>query len=223
MKLAVIIPTRGDRPEFIENCKRLLANQTVDIFNILMMDHAPRDPEVVDITKRYRLGYDTLRHKGYDLIAFIEDDDWYSKNYLQYMIEQWVAYGQPDLLGTRYTIYYHLKLRKYFTMRHEQRSSAMNMLIKPDLDILWPKDHDPFTDQWLWMHHRGPKVLIEPSSIKSIGMKHGVGLTGGKSHVDKLNRYINNDDDMYWLQNTVDEESYWFYKMYSDKLNNGAK
>ena len=66
IKLAVIVPDRGDRPYLLNNCKRMIESQTFKPMKVLFMDFQPRD-EKVDITKRYRLGYDTIRNKDYDL------------------------------------------------------------------------------------------------------------------------------------------------------------
>lgn len=211
IKIAVIIPDRGDRPEFMKNCMRQLKAQTLLPVSIIMMSDPPKDDKV-DITLRYRLGYEVCRGRDIDLIAFIENDDWYSPDYLKVMSQAWLRAGTPDLFGTNYTIYYHLKLRKYFKMQHDQRASAMNTFIRPDLQFQWGLDHDPYADAWLWM---GPKTyhlskcLISPYVI-SVGMKHGIGRCGGKNHVDFLERYHNPDNG--FLQNTLDAESYDFFR-----------
>ncbi len=209
MKIAVLIPDRGDRPKFLENCLRMVEQQTLYPDVIMVVDDPPVNDQC-DITLRYRTGYTRLRNRGYDLIAFMESDDWYSPQYLEYMVKKWEENGRPDLLGLNYTIYYHLKLRKYFTFRHVQRSSAMSTFIKPDLAFTWPKDHDPYTDQWLWINALlSKKVVIEPDHVICVGMKHGVGKVGGDFHTDRLHRYINEDNG--FLKNTIDPDSYKFY------------
>lgn len=213
MKIGIIIPDRGDRPLFIKNCYRQLFRQTVWMeasAHIITVNDPPKTIDV-DITARYREGYDRLRDRGLDVIAFIENDDWYSIEYLKVMVSQWEKAGRPDLFGTNYTIYWHMRLKKYFTMRHYQSAHMMNTLIKPDLKFEWPLDQDPFTDQWLWNHIKSRRVW-QPDHIISIGMKHGVGKCGGYTHVDKLHRYINDDNG--WLQNTIDAESFEFFNNY---------
>lgn len=166
-----------------------------------------------DITWRYRTGYDKLRNRGLDVIAFIENDDWYSPEYLETMYKEWIKRDKPDIFGTNYTIYYHLKLGKYFTMYHQDRASAMNTFIKPDMDIAWPVDHEAFTDMHLWENIHG--VTFKPEKIIAMGMKHGIGLCGGRSHVDKLHRYTNGEEN--FLQRTLDPDSYNFYSKFYDK------
>lgn len=207
IKIGVVIPTRGDRPEFFENCMRMLENQTVHVEWIQIMSYKPESDQK-DITQRYRRGYEYFPDDcNVDVIAFIEDDDYYAPDYLETMVREWDAYGRPDIFGTNYTIYYHLKLKKYFTMNHPDRASAMNTLIKPGLKIKWPADSEPYTDMALWSQIKGQ--TFKPSKIISMGMKHGVGLCGGANHNDRLHRY--KTDDNGFLKAHLDEKSFEFY------------
>ena len=100
-------------------------------------------------------------------------------------------------------------------MKHDQRSSAMNTFIKPNLKFNWPIDSDPYTDQWLWMRNNigiNDKKIINPKWAHSIGIKHGFTMTGGKNHVDRLHRYVMDDSfNMTWLRYNTDAESMQFY------------
>lgn len=217
MRIGVIIPDRGDRPELLKNCLRMLKAQTIQPVELALVDHAPNS-ENCDITERYRIGYDLLRNKKLDVIALIENDDWYSPEYLATMISHWITHGKPTIFGTNYTYYYHIKLFQYFTMYHDTRSSAMSTLIKPDMYFPWCPDHEPFTDIYLWhkFGYQGVGTIFKPVKPICMGIKHGVGLCGGKSHVDRLNRYEHLDTDKSFLQNIMkeDPESLDFYSNY---------
>lgn len=226
MKLGIIIPDRGDRPRFMENCMRMLKAQTYlpDLIAVNVVDDPPIDDHV-DITKRYRIGYDQLRGKGLDLIAFIENDDWYSPNYLETMIAAWERFKRPGLFGTCETIYYHLQLKAYFKMEHHTRSSAMNTFIKPDMDFPWPVEMEPFLDMHLWGMKDNPiktRIVFKPDKIISVGMKHGVGKTiGGGQHIidDRVRRrYVNKDVNSEYpngfLKTVLDADSFTFYDNY---------
>lgn len=219
MKVGVIIPTRGNRPEFLANCLRMMRNQTLRPTVISLVDDPPKSDKC-DITWRYRTGYDRLRNQGLDVIAFIEDDDYYHPEYLERMVHWWRGANKPELFGIRYTIYYHLVLKKYFNFPHDQRASAMSTLIKPDMNLNWTVDHDPYTDQWLWMPNTNigitDRKTIHPVDVPCIGIKHGFTMTGGKNHIDRLHRYTQADPEMLWLYNNTDPESYLFYKKMSD-------
>jgi glycosyltransferase involved in cell wall biosynthesis len=224
MRIGVVIPTRGDRPEFLQNCLRMLSQQTLQPLCCLVVDEKVIPPsETYDITPRYRHGYNELsRFKYLDVIAFMEDDDYYAPNYLEIMSKAWAMHGCPELFGPRYTIYYHLKLKKYFRMYHDQRASAMATWIKPGLNFTWPLDNDPFTDQWLWLREYigiKEKVTFDPGRIACFGIKHGMTMTGGNNHINHLHRYVNDDERMDWLDANTDWESFEFYKQLSQKLN----
>ena len=221
MRIAVIIPTRGDRKELLDNCLRMLANQTIQPIGIGIIDYEPKDSNK-DITTRYKKGYNGVDPNYINIIAFIEDDDYYAPDYLETMVREWLRAGQPDIIGTGSTIYYHLKLKKYFTLTHPRRASAMNTLIKPNLSFPWCEDNYAFTDLHLWnltVETALQKPILKghifnPEKIISIGMKHGVGLTGGRCHIDRLERYNVDDSESKFLLENCDKESFEFYSNY---------
>jgi glycosyltransferase involved in cell wall biosynthesis len=217
MKIGVIIPDRNDRPEFLQNCLRMMKAQTLQPSFILVVD-MPAKSDACDITFRYRTGYQFFDQLNYDVLAFIENDDYYHPTYLETMVREWEKAGKPDLFGTNQTIYYHIWLRKYMTMFHSERSCMMNTLIVPGMKFIWPLDHDPYTDQWIWMENISgiqSKKLFTPEKMISFGIKHGVGKVGGGSHTTDLDRYDNDDPLLIWLKENTDAESYRFYFDYS--------
>ena len=236
IKVGVIIPDRGDRPDFLFNCWRLLKRQTLQPDQIELINDKPLS-ENIDITWRYRKGYNRFCQEyrngknpnktvfeKMDVIAFMENDDWYAPNYLATMVAAWHLAGRPDIFGTNYTIYYHIGLRAYFTMKHIERSSAMSTLIKPDLDIKWPNDHEPFTDMWLWTRSNLAGKTFDPGNHICLGIKHGFGLFGGGSHNQRLDRYEpprgTHDHHGDFLKSIIDPESFDFYAKF--KQENGT-
>lgn len=214
VNLAVIIPDRNDRPKFLSNCLRMLDSQTFKPKIIEIINEPPKN-DLCDITYRYRTGYDKLRNKNIDVIALIENDDWYDKTYLETMVKKWLELGKPDLLGTSYTIYYHIGLFAYHYMHHMERSSAMSTLIKPDLQIKWCPDSEAYTDMHLWNYPGLTKEIFTPNKHICLGIKHNVGLCGGLSHSPtKLYRYNVFDTDKGFLSQTLDKQSFDFYSNY---------
>ena len=215
MKFAVIIPDRNDRPKFLANCLRMIKSQTVqpDIIE-LINEQSPIDPTKPDITWRYRTGYDRLRNKGLDCIFFIENDDWYASDYFEVMLKEWEKRNRPQLLGNTYTIYYHIKLKRWRTFDHFQRSSAMNTLITPDLDFKWCVDTEPYTDSYLWMMSGLKGEVFKPGHHICFGIKHGDGMTGGSFHAERLETYKFDDPDFDYLRTNLDSESFKFYSTY---------
>lgn len=215
MKVGVLIPDRGDRAQFTQNCFRMMAAQTLKPEAIVHVMDPPANDKC-DITFRYRKGYEMIsKFMSVDLIALIENDDWYSPDYLETMARLWNERGRPDIFGTNYTIYYHLGLRAYHIYKHDNRASAMNTFIKPGLTtIVWPKDDEPYTDLHLWDKVKG--MTLDPGHVISVGMKHGIGKVGGEFHTTRLRRYTNADDG--FLESTLDKESFSFYQTIMDQL-----
>lgn len=234
MNIILITPDRGDRPEFLDMCIEMMARQTIKLM-ALALDNKKAESDKPDITQRYRRTYQRLSQsiKEVDLIFFIENDDYYSPTFIEQMVNEWMKAGQPDLFGTSYTTYYHIGLRKYFTFNHPERSSMMNTIIKPNLNINWPPDNEVFTDMFLWTREdcfNGSKAVWTPPQGLSIGIKHGVGKCGGRQHTSGLHRFSiqgglgneesggRDDADLQWLSSHVKEEEILeFYKSFYQK------
>lgn len=220
IKIALIIPHRNDRPVFLKHLEKMIAAQTLQPVYVNYVNYKPESDEK-DITQRYRKGYSELSNTfgPVDLIAFIEVDDFYAPDYLETMAAEWLRAGKPDIIGNSTSIYYHLKLKKYFALNHPSRASAMNTLIKPGLVFPWCADNYEYTDAHLWklanIKFTNPPILkghlFVPDKIISFGIKHGSGLVGGRFHNDRLERYVNDDSDLSFLKQNCDAESFKFY------------
>lgn len=244
MRIGIIVPDRGDRPRFSNQFNRLLLNQSIfpkhkeikgnylhrdytEIKcdnNTILVAYINYQPEsdACDITQRYRRGYDILRNKDLEVIFLMENDDYYAVDYIENMYDLWVKNNKPDLFGLNHTIYYHIGLRKYYTMHHTVRSSTMNTLIKPDLNFPWPTDNVAYIDIHLWECQKiKNKIIVEPPKNLCLGIKHGVGKCGGGMHVSDLHRYTkpgsgNDDEHLIFLQINTDPESFKFYKSFRE-------
>lgn len=206
MKIAVVIPTRGDRPMFVDHALRLVTQQTRPADFIVLVNDPPETGEK-DITLRYRIGLERAWEAGADVAFLMEDDDWYSPFYIGAMILEWEKRHRPPLFGIGYSIYYHIIREKIMRLEHIGRASAYNTMVTRGLDINFPADSDPFFDLHLWKYHRGGQTW-SPERPLSLGIKHGIGLCGGKGH-QMMSRYV--DPEYGFLQSTVDETSYFFY------------
>lgn len=212
LKIGIIIPDRGDRPGLLNNCLRMMKAQTKQPDQIILVDFPPENDDC-DITKRYRIGYKKSKQFDLDAVLLIENDDYYHPRYIERMCEFWVDNDKPELLGLNYTIYYHIKLKRWLRFDHHNRASAMNTLIKSNLNFSWCPDHERYTDIWIW--HKCPEIksrkIIDPLAVLCIGIKHGIGKSGGEFHTTYLNRFKNIDSKMDYLKNHMDPESFDFY------------
>jgi glycosyltransferase involved in cell wall biosynthesis len=206
MKLLVITPDNGGRPDFIWQLRRMMNSQTrkPDLWFVV---NYPQTLWPCDITQRYRYAYERFSDE-FDLILFMENDDFYHPEYIETMLSEWKKHGKPDIFGTNYTIYYHVRLRKWFTFHHTRRSSMMSTLIRTKLSIQWPVDGEPYTDAHLWKQLNG--VTFEPEKHICLGIKHGLTPSGGAFHNDRLDRYVNDDENGEFLK-SVTGDNFDFY------------
>lgn len=222
MKIGCITPTRGDRPEFLERCKLYVARQTIQATHYIV-DDPPADPNVRDIGLRVRTGIQRAKKDGCDVVAVIEDDDWYSSTYLEQQIRDWSKAGCPLLWGVKQTIYYHVGIRKWSRLDHTIRSSLCAMLIRTDvIDKYKWEDDCVYLDMKLWatIYKARPdlrQLSNGPAEKRFVGIKHGTGLCGGAGHRESY-RYQYSDYDGRWLKSVVGPDDYPFYEsLYENK------
>lgn len=214
MKIGVLIPTRGDRPRLLEHALLQIDRQTLKPDHIEVVADAPQSNQK-DITWRYRIGCERLFAKGVDVVAFIEDDDYYSPEYLKLMTDAWEKNGKPDLFGIGETYYYHLGNKRWLHMRHPERASAMStMTTKKVLDVQWPGNHESFLDIQLWRNVPNKKTTTF-GRIISLGIKgYGEGqLFGGIGHNKLWAMYKNLDADLSWLKQAVGSDIEFYNKI----------
>lgn len=203
MGFCTITTTRGDRPQFLAFCKRQLSRMTVKPDKSYFIDYPPKS-EDVDLIPRVREGIKQAKADGFDEVFIVEDDDHYPADYFEKM-----KLRGNDFIGCLQTVYYHVKDRRYQIMPHSARSSLFmtGFRISALEDFNWPSKTTPYLDVALWNHaQRYKRFFTLPGAV---GIKHGIGLCGGKGHWRQLK---NVDPDMEWLQRHVDSEAFEFYK-----------
>jgi hypothetical protein len=211
MKTGVVIPTRGDRPKFLSQAKKLLNYQTKKPDETYIVDFPPVNG-IIDITKRYHMGITHLTQTlKCDLVIFWEDDDWYSKDYIETISSNWVNYNKPDMIGFGKTIYYHLFTKKYIVINHPTKASACCTAVSKNiLNYKFPDDSHPYLDSFLWKQSSN-NIVLPVNNFQHIGFKHGIGMTGGGGHKTNWEKYNQDDTNLDLLKNTLDTESMKFY------------
>lgn len=207
-RFAVVLPTRGDRPQFLNHALHQLKNQSIQPEEIFIVNDPPKGNEK-DITKRYKLGVQRALAKNHNIIFFIEDDDWYHPRYLETMLNKWKEAGKPPTFGINDTYYYHIGIHKYLYMKHPGRSSMFCTMVTDSISRLkWPNDRYAFVDMKLWKQIPG-KTFSLGTDIIAIGIKHGIGLTGGGGHTPNFKwSHVNQQN---WFRGIIGEESFNFY------------
>lgn len=222
IKIVALVPTRGDRHQMLQNMKRLMSNQTKQLHGMVVVDDAPVDPNIKDITFRYRTGLSRIfdQYPDCNLVALIEDDDYYHPEYLETMCRHWIQAARPSTFGYGDTYYYHLGLNAKHYQIHRERSSAFTTFMTRDLlNMQWPKDDYSFVDIDIWKQFPGKTVIADkPLAVGIKGYKEGAHF-GGIGHNDQWSAYHKGPDpDLTWLKSVVDPESFEFYKSIIETL-----
>jgi len=204
---AVIIPTRGDRPKFLAQCKKLINKQTVQPKEIFWMDYAP-ESQHKDISQRYKRGVEKAKQGHYEFVVFMEDDDWYHPQYLEWLIKSWKSKNKPDFFGVGETYYYHHKIDGLQHMKHTNRTSMFCTLAKLPWKISWPQDFNPFLDMHISKNANVSTVMFPKGQAYAIGIKHGIGKTGGGGHNASHNYKLGGNRKWFYDQVTTDRNFY---------------
>lgn len=209
-KIGIVTPTRGDRPKLLEQCANYLYSQTLKRFYWSLVDYKPKDKNK-DLVQRCEVGIQDCIDNNCDLIFFIEDDDYYSPVYLKCMYDRWVETGKPELFGIGETTYYHLKTNKYWNKKHPRHSSLMcTMITKQAAErIDYKKVKGIWFDIYLWNTFKGVTTTFKNDIC--LGIKHGIGVTGGVGHNPNASIYNQLDFDGSYLRNIVGIYNYKFY------------
>lgn len=208
MNISVIIPTRGsEREAFIKHLTgHLLPYQTRQPDEVILIDH---EPIKEGSDQGERLAEGMSKAKG-DLVLIIEDDDWYASNYIEEISSYWEQFKEPHLIGYAETLYYNIRRKRYRKMHHPGRSSLFSTGVSQYIAKKFRWDNaGKYIDIKLWNTFKGD-TLSHGFQYSAIGIKHGIGLTGGNGHDDN---FMNNlDENGIILQSCVDVPSYEFYK-----------
>lgn len=205
-----ITPTRGDREDFVcqLDLNRLRIWESDKL--ISLVPNYPPKSNGFDLTQRVREGYFSTNA---DSFSIIEDDDYYPLNYIDIVTEKLKHY---DVVGFDWTYYYHIGTKRWKKMHHPGRSSLFTTSFRSDClnDFKWPADDYLFLDIKMWEHFKKKRFSVywvSEKECRPIGIKHGIGKTGGIGHTHS-HAFPNHDPNMGWLRQRVDQESLEFYK-----------
>ena len=116
MSFALITPTRGDRPMFEKQYWNLIKSQTLQPDDVILVDYRPKS-EAKDLTARYKKGLELAYENGHEFALLWEDDDWYHKEYIEWLVNKWCV-NKKDVFGIQETYYYHIFQKSYLHMNH---------------------------------------------------------------------------------------------------------
>src|SRR3990167_4491950 len=206
-KVAVVIPSRSDRPKFMAQCLSMVEAQTRKPDHVIIIDYPPKDA-IPDLVPRYREGFDkAFNLYKCDLAICFENDDVYTPEYIAFVVEAWEKSGKPQIFGLNRNIYYNVNNNKYVILSHPGRASMMSMAVTPAIMFhKWCGDEYTYLDWHLWTQDKTMKKLSVPCPLIAIGIKHGIGLCGGGGHTTDWSHYNLEDKDWKFFDSIVTGE-----------------
>lgn len=226
MKLSVITPT-GDRPEAFRLCELWMSRQTrkpdewivIDDgwapieaeFSIATQVIRPRELWSKENTQAKNLLIGLAAATG-DVIAFIEDDDFYHPDYLLHLSH--VIEVGADIVGETRSLYYHLPTRQYLRNENMEHASLCQTMISRRMagcfaDLL--QYNHSFYDCLLWqtanVRRNGWKGVLEASRDLCVGIKGMPGRKGiGSGHRPNA-QYWHSDPELKTLIELLGEDA----------------
>jgi hypothetical protein len=206
---AVITPT-GDRPEAFSRCIQMVATQTLRPREWIVVDDGQvpltelmRLPDWATYIRREPVADDpphtlscnvlaALEHLSADRVLIIEDDDWYSPLYAEFLLPWLECY---DLVGLNLIRYYHLEGRAWkhghppahtaFAQSAFRRGHAWEHLAAVCRTGFPEIREKGVLDRYWWQTFEGRKYLINDHPCLHLGLKGGLGRPGLASGHDR--------------------------------------
>jgi len=211
-KWAAIIPTRGQQRKVFTGWAVHRAVQN-GYDHVYLIDYNPVD-NLVDMYKRISVGVEQAIKDGCEFVSIIEDDDWYSIDYLKTLKKLPPTW---DIVGINHSTYYHLFSTGWKKMVHPGRAGLFCTSFRPEILDKLPDTKTAFLDLGWWrIANNNPKIstkLIDTDL--ALGIKHGVGISGGNGHSMAYQTF---DTRLQKLQSTVDKEAFRFYEKLREDL-----
>jgi hypothetical protein len=226
-----LITPSGERPQCIQRTKYYIERQTYrgplqwivcDDSNIHYDICKPDNVTTFNHKKRKYPGNKSDSFRGnvigalslvlYDKIIIIEDDDWYSPDYIKLYNDRLNNY---ELVGEGPARYYNVASKSYRILGNTKRASfcqtALQTKIIEKLYISCQKD-SAFVDARLWNKHCSRKIVFQDKA-HCIGIKGMPGRKGiGMGHRAKS---FSRDKDWKILAQWIGKEDTEFYKQFA--------
>ena len=230
--LTLVTPTH-DRPDAFSLCERWMSRQTYDLpLQWIVVDdgvtpvQTTMNQQVVRLDpvniprESFRKNYlEALQHVKGDTVVFIEDDDWYSVDYLEH-IDGLLTTGRT-LVGQRWPRYYNVRYLKYLIHKNSTHHSS---LCQTAMDVKWIPTVTEFLrsspaperlDTFLWKRLGVPQSAkrLEPRSTKCVGMKGLSKSFVGIHHTERSIRYYQPDTNGDVLRSWIGDDAETYLKL----------
>jgi hypothetical protein len=232
-----VITCTGDRPIQFSICSRIMNRMTVKPNQWIVVDDGvnpmPTDliPKQCDYIRRVPSKDDcpmtlslnmqeAFKRARNDFVIFIEDDDWYSAEYLKQCFEIGQGY---DAIGALHRNYFQLQYNQYYSfINHREAITASTVLcnrkaIDGFKQTLNNHPDGNGLDTYFWVDNKYHTVLHRSEQATPVGIKAwGVGRGAGykPSHTNNASGFlpdVNRDKLKAWIP---DNELHWYSDNY---------
>ena len=197
MRISLLTPT-GDRHVAFAMCEKWMERQTRPPDEWIVTDDGcgtptqctmgqtclrlPPEPGRHTLRRNF---FAALEHVTGDIVAVVEDDDWYHPEYLETMAGT-IERGY-DMAGHNDNVFYNLRARRWYRNLHRHHSSLCYTAFRSSLIPLIPQameyevrgpHSECFVDVRLWRGIACRKHIEQRGPLLCIGMKEMPGRTG---------------------------------------------
>ena len=216
MNFTLVTPT-CDRPETFTLCEQWIARQSIPHHQWIVLDDGETPAKCTMGQTHLYFGEETrgrhsLSHKlkllmqrrdliTGDAIAFIEDDDWYRRDYLEVAAKRLQSDGGYGMIGEGRALYYNVRDSRWHLHQNDEHASLAQTVVHRcafgDLANVVERDDDPFVDIRLWRksNYTRKVFLPEPDRPTLVGIKgiyegYGIGHSKPLLNRDKTREYF---------------------------------
>lgn len=249
MGVALITCTR-DRAEAFALCSKYVSAQAPGFDWIVVDDgdapiglhisplshYVRREPS----TKRNTLpenllaGLRVAQDQGADTIALVEDDEWYSPQYVEIMLEKIKGFEVAGQIGARY---YNVADRRWMQANNTTYASLCRTVVRGERAIgrlhaaatAALQAESPFVDQWLWGLRGAPAEVLAGHGLAenlfrddglSVGIK-GMPGRGGLGRAHGREAMPNKDPQMLELRRWIGADALAYEGFYREEKGTG--
>lgn len=213
MKLTLLTCT-GTRPEAFALCEKYMARQTLQPVQWIVMDdgavptpctmgqeyhHVPHMTGRSSLVEKIKWVLESNTIRG-DALCFIEDDDWYAKDWLELCATNLAS---CDVFGEGRAWYYNVQHRYWFAHGNLTHASlcatAIRKQVFPALLEEARRSKNPFIDVALWGRRLLSRRVFDPQTVRrrrTVGIKSMPGRPGYGSGHSANGRDVSAVDDL---------------------------
>lgn len=230
---AIITPT-GDRISAFNRCVQMVCTQTVQPKEWIIVDDGMtpltdlmRLPDWATYVRRERGSDDpphtlsvnvleALKHVTCDRVVIVEDDDWYSPVYIEYLLAH---LDHHDMVGLNTIRYYHL-LENYWKHGRPPKHTAfaqtafkgaardhLEDVCKSNTSDIREKG---IVDRYWWQTFEGNKKLLQDHPVLHVGLKGGFGRPGLAEGHKRTDPDYKGDGQQVYLKQNLGADSFYY-------------